>query len=253
MCSFLLTSGCAAKSAISKVKNLANTSKDIEDFTKKADQAQKLTYTAKYDQTSSGKKDETIRIVQKPPKSLYEQGDTLLIDNGTRTITCSPDSSNNNKQQCIDVGPAGTNPTAFTAVFSAPAVLQALSVFAILPGVSVSHPSRNLAGESLDCVKITVSKDNKHVESCVTKDGVLGFYDAGDGDTFSLTSFSRSASDKDFDPPSKPQTTQDIVNQATSTSISIPTVTAPVITVPSTDDNTTSTSDTSETTDTTTP
>jgi hypothetical protein len=255
-CSLLVLSSCSAGSALKTVKDIASgkTAKDIQAFEDKTKQAQQLTYTAEYVTTSSGKQDgDKIKIVQKPPKSRYEQGDEVVIDNGSRTITCSPDSSNNNAQQCLDIGPSGTNPTAFTLLFSAPAVLAALSVFAILPGVNVSHPSKTLAGETLDCVQI--SKDNKHIESCVTKDGVLGFYDTGDGDTFSLTSFKRSASDKDFDPPAKVVTTQDLVNQATSTSVSLPSSSVPDITIPPTTDTTaassSNSSDTSGSTDST--
>src|SRR5436190_5616065 len=248
VCSFLLTAGCSAGSTLSKVKDLASgkTAKEIEDFQKKAEAAQKLTYTAKYDSVSPGNKTEKITIAQKPPKSRYEQGDSLLIDTGSRTVSCSPD---NGKTQCIDLGPSGASPAAFTQLFNAPALLGTLSVLAIVPGVAVTHPTKNLAGESLDCVKISVAKENKSVESCVTKDGVLGFYDGGDGNTFSLTSFSRSASDKDFEPPVKPQSTQDLVNQATSTvpSVSLPTT----ITIPVPTTTTTASSESTETTDTT--
>src|SRR5205823_4264718 len=175
-----------------------------------------------------------------------EQGDSLLIDTGTRTVSCSPD---NGKTQCIDLGPSGSSPAAFTQLFNAPALLGTLSVLAIVPGVAVTHPSKSMAGESLDCVRITVAKENKSVESCVTKDGVLGFYDGGDGNTFSLTSFSRSASDKDFEPPTKPVTTQDLVNQATSTSVNVSLPTT--ITIPEATTTTTESSQSSETTDTT--
>ena len=246
----LSTSGCSAVSTANKVRNLANgnTAKEVQDFQKRAEAAKNLTYTAAYDSQSAGtNKAEKIRIVQKPPKSLYAQGDTVFIDNGSRTITCSPDSSQGNKMQCLDVGPTGANPATFTQLFSAPALLQSLAVFAILPGVAVTKPTRNLAGENLDCVRITISKENKHVESCVTSDGVLGFYDTGDGNTFTLTSIKRSAADKDFDAPAKPVTADELSkqlqNQATSTTLRSTTTTT----------ESSSSTDTSETTDTTAP
>ena len=246
VCSIVLAGGCSAGSTLSKVKDLASgkTAKEIEDFQKKAEAAQKLTYTAEYDSVSPGNKTEKIKVAQKPPKSRYEQGDSLVIDTGSRTVTCSPD---NGKQQCLDVGPSGSGALGFTQLLNAPALLGTLSVLAIVPGVSVSHPGKSLAGENLDCVKISVAKENKSVESCVTKDGVLGFYDSGDGNTFTLTKFSRSASDKDFEPPTKPQTTQDLINQATSTSVSISiptTITLPEPTTTTSEDTTTTTEST---------
>ena len=66
VCSFLLTAGCSAGSTLSKVKDLASgkTAKEIEDFQKKAEAAQKLTYTAKYDSVSPGNKTEKITITR---------------------------------------------------------------------------------------------------------------------------------------------------------------------------------------------
>lgn len=247
----VFSGGCSAISTANKVRNLANgkTAKEVEDFQKRAEAASKLTYSAEYDSKSSNNSTEKIRIVQKPPKSLYVQGDSRLINDGSRTIQCSPEGSDSKKVQCLDLGIGGTNVGAFTQIFSAPALLQSLSVFAILPGVSVNKSTKNLAGENLDCVRIEVSKDKKHVESCVTSDGVMGFYDDGDGSTFTLTSFKRSASDKDFDAPVKPVTPDELAKQAqkeaTSTTVESTTTT--------TTSNGSSTSESTDTTDTTAP
>lgn len=246
----LATSGCSALSTANKVRNIANgnTVKEVEEFQTRAEAAKKLTYTAEYDSKSSGNsKAEKIRIVQKPPKSLYAQGESLFIDDGKRTITCSPDSSQGNKMQCIDVGASGANPGAFTQILSAPALLQSVALIAVLPGVSVKKSTRNLAGENLDCVRIEV--DNKHAESCVTSDGVMGFYDGDDGNTFTLTSFKRSASDKDFDAPAKAVTAEELSkqlpDQVTSTTSRVTTNTSDS----TSDSNDSGTSDTTDTTE----
>src|SRR4051812_25112592 len=148
----VLTAGCSGGSTIGKIKDVATgkTGKDIQEFQNRAEAAKKLTYTAQYDAVSSGNKTSKVRVEQKPPKSLYQQDDSLFIDDGSRTVVCQPDSSNAGKQQCIDVGPTGSNPGTFAMAFSAPSLIAGLSVLAIVPGVTVSHPTRNLAGESLD-------------------------------------------------------------------------------------------------------
>jgi hypothetical protein len=189
--------------------------------------AAKLTYTAEYDSTSGGKT-EKLRIVQKPPKSRYEQGGSIVINDGSKTVVCSDDSSSG-KPQCLDAGAdsGGGSVASFTQVFNAPTLFAGLSVLAIVPGVKVTESKKTLAGQSLDCVKVDVSSEKKSAESCVTSDGVMGFWDGGDGNTFTLTQFSRSASDSEFTPPSQPVTQQQLLDQATSTTFTVPSITIP--------------------------
>jgi hypothetical protein len=210
-------SGCGAVKEAKKVKDLASgkTGKKIEEFQKRSEAAAKLVYTADYEGQSKGNKPEKVHIAQKPPKSLYSQGDTEIIDDGSKTYICSPDGNTPPKIQCLESGPSGVNPQGFTQVLSSTAVFAGLTALAIIPGVNVKESTRSVAGENLDCISIEANK--KKFESCVTKDGILGFTDDGEGNVFTLTSFNRSASDSDFKLPGKAVTQQDLIDQATST------------------------------------
>ena len=213
----ILTPGCGALNTARKVKDIASGKalKRVEDYQKRAEAGTKLTFTADYEGRSKGNQPEKIHIAQKPPKSLYQQGDTTVVDDGTKVFICSPDASNSSKIQCLDSGAHGTSPQGFVALLSTTTVFAGLSALAIVPGIDVKETKRDVAGEKLDCIK--ASKGNDHIESCVTKDGILGFTDDGSGNIFTLTSFKRSASDSDFKLPGKIVTQQDLIDQATST------------------------------------
>ena len=83
-------SACGGGTA-GKIRNLANgtTAKRIEKFQQRLETAQKLEYTAEYESKDSSGKTETIRVAQKPPKSLFSSGDTTIINDGTDTFTCT--------------------------------------------------------------------------------------------------------------------------------------------------------------------
>ena len=247
-------SGCGAIGEAKKIKDVASgkTAKQIEDFQKRADKAKTLTYTVEYQGTSSnGSKSEKIFIAQKPPKSVYKQGDSTIIDDGSKTFVCSPDSSTN-QTQCLESGPSGASPQGFVQALSVTGVFAGLTALAIVPGITVKNSSRNIAGEKVDCVSVesTRKNDKGKFESCVTSDGILAFTDNGDGDVFTMTSFKRSASDSDFKLPGKAVTTQDLLNQATSTTTST-TSTTEATTSTTTADDTSTTSTSEDTTSTT--
>jgi hypothetical protein len=241
-------SGCGAVKEAGKVKDLASgkTAKKIQDFQKRSEAAAKLTYTADYEGQSKGNQPEKVHIAQKPPKSIYSQGDTQVIDDGSKTYICSPDGNTPPKIQCLESGPSGVNPQGFTQVLSSTAVFAGLTALAIIPGVNVKESTRSVAGENLDCISIEANK--KKFESCVTKDGILGFTDDGDGNVFTLTSFKRSASDSDFKLPGKAVTQQDLIDQATSTTSTTSTTEDRSTTTTSEDTTTTTVDDSTSTT-----
>lgn len=259
----LTSSACGAVSNAAHVahgiSNIANGKlpKQLQDFDAKAKAAQTAVFTAEYKETttsggtSSTDKNQNIVIVQKPPKSKYQQGDSLLIDDGKNEISCGP-TGDNNKEQCLIIGPStgtnglGTGVAGFTQAFSLPAIITAFEVAAIVPGISFHNTTRDVAGQHLDCVTLDVHQNgkNNHSEYCETKDGILGYVDNGDGDVFSLASYSTGVSDSDFTPPATPKTQQELINEATSTTEEPSTTST---TAASTDTSTTDTSTTDTT------
>ena len=249
-------SACGGGTA-GKIRNLANgtTAKRIEKFQQRLETAQKLEYTAEYESKDSSGKTETIRVAQKPPKSLFSSGDTTIINDGTDTFTCTKSGgSSGSETQCIKTAGTGGNGSlaGFTQALSGAAVVGALSAAAIVPGIDAKESTRDLAGQHMDCVQITKSKENTHPEYCVTQDGILGYVADDSGNVFSMTSFKKSTSDSDFKPTGKVVTPEDLANQATSTTIESTTSTTEEATTSTTEEPTTDTSDTTDTTDTTT-
>src|SRR3954467_10919566 len=238
---------CGAISEAKKIKDVASgkTAKRIQDFEKRAEAAKALTYTVDYEGRSKGDKPEKIHIAQKPPKSVYQQGDSTFVDDGKTTFVCTPDSNSGGKIQCLESGPSGANPQGFVQALSVTGVFAGLTALAIIPGISVKDTNRDIAGEKVDCVTIeSTRKDAKgKFESCVTKDGILAFTDDGDGNVFTMTSFKRSASDGDFKLPGPAVTSQDLLNQSSSTTTarSTTTTTEESTTTTTSEDTTTTT------------
>lgn len=264
---FVASTACGAVSNAAHVahgiSNIANGKlpKQLQDFDAKAKAAQTAVFKAEYKETktggSSSDQNQTITIAQKPPKSKYQQGDSLLVDDGKNEITCSP-SGSNNKQQCLIVGPSngtnglGTGVAGFTQAFSLTGIVAAFEVAAIVPGISFHNTTRDLAGQHLDCVTLDVKKDgkNSHSEYCETKEGILGYVDNGDGDVFSLSSYTSDVSDSDFTLPAPAKTTQELIDEATSTT-ETPSTTSTTVSSDTSTTDTTPTTDSTASTDTT--
>ena len=240
---------CGAISEAKKIKDVASgkTAKRIQDFEKRAEAAKTLTYTVDYEGRSKGDKPEKIHIAQKPPKSVYQQGDSTFIDDGKKTFLCTPDSNSGGKIQCLESGPSGANPQGFVQALSVTGVFAGLTALAIVPGITVKDTTRTIAGEKVDCVTVESTRKvaKGKFESCVTKDGILASNDDGEGNVFTMTSFKRSAADSEFKLPGPAVSPEDLLNQSTST-------TAPPRTTTTTEDTTTTTEDTTTTTEDTT-
>jgi len=247
-------SACGGGTA-GKIRNLANgtSAKRIEKFQQRLETAQKLEYTADYESKDSSGKTETIHVAQKPPKSAFTSGETTIINDGTDTFTCTK--GDGSETQCIKTEGTGGNGSlaGFTQALSGAAVVGALSAAAIIPGFDAKETTRDLAGQHMDCVQITKSKEGTHPEYCVTQDGILGYVADDSGNVFSMTSFKKSAGDGEFKPTGKVVTPEDLANQATSTTVEQST-TSTTVEEPTTDTTDTTeepTTDTSDTTDTT--
>jgi hypothetical protein len=251
-----LLTGCGAINAAKDVKDaakgIANAEKDAKDFEAKYEKSKTLTFSATYTVKKPGAPDETITVTQKPPKSLYKQGDTLLVDDGIKLYNCT---KSDGKEQCIEIGPhtesglfgAGVglgggfgfafNPAQFTGLYLAAA---------IVPGVNASKSQREVAGLQSDCTRLefTQGEDKgKRLDGCTSTDGVFTYSYATDGTEVTLTKYDTSVSDSAFTLPAKAQSTDDLIRDSTSTTESSSTSS----TTSTTEASTTSSSETATT------
>jgi hypothetical protein len=260
------STGCSVVSGVSKAAHVANALSHLDKDSQKIDAqlkaSQHLTYKATYQATTADGKEKGDSVVyeQKPPKGAYKANGFTFIDDGQNAINCSQglDPSRPDAIGCLSTPGAAGAPGAGSQaagggffLFSSVAVLAGFEALAIIPGISVSHGSRDVAGQHTDCAKLSGKSDGKeeHFEVCTTADGILGYYDDGSGDVFSLTDFTKSVSDADFVPPATPITQQELqqraLDQATSTTSTSSTTST---TGPDTTSSTSSTDVTSSTT-----
>jgi len=219
----VLIGGCGAarniKDAADGIKDAAKDSKDLEARVAKS---KEITYTATYESKSKDGRTEEVVITQRPPKSSYKQGDSQIIDDGLRVISCSKSSG---KTECVDVGPhtdAGVYGMggAFSFAFNPASFIGLYTAAAIIPGVDAGRSTRDIAGQASKCVSIKLSAGSdkgKSFEGCTTEDGVFTFSDDGEGNVVTLTKFEEQASDASFTPPATVRTQQQIIDDATST------------------------------------
>lgn len=219
----LLVAGCGAardiKDAAEGIRNAEQEGKDLE---ARLARSQQLTYTATYEVRAKDGRPEQVVVAQKPPKSSYTQGDTQLIDDGQRVISCTTSSG---KTECIEVGPhtdAGIYGVGagFTFAFNPATFVGLYTTAALVPGVEAGKSTRDVAGEKSECVSIKITRGSdagKGFEGCTTDDGVFTFSDDGEGNVVTLTKLERSADDSRFTPPAAVRTQQDILDDATST------------------------------------
>lgn len=216
--------GCgAAKDIKDAAEGVKNAEKDTKELEARLARSKDLTYTATYEVKSKDSKTEEIVVAQKPPKSSYSQGETQLIDDGQKVISCTKPSG---KDQCVEVGPhtdagiygAGAG-LGFGFAFNPATFVGLYTTAAIVPGVEAGKSSRNIAGQDSECVSIKVTRgtdSGQGFEGCTTNDGIFTYSDDGDGNVVTLKKFDKSASDSTFEPPAKVQTQQDLINDATS-------------------------------------
>jgi len=221
----VLMGGCGAAHDIKDAANgIKNAEKDGKELEARVARSKQITYTATYDRKGKDGKTEEIAIAQQPPKSSYKAGDTQVIDDGQRVISCSKSSG---KVECVDLGPhtdAGVYGVggAFSFAFNPASFVGLYTAAAIIPGVDAGRSTREVAGQKSSCVSIKISSGNekgKSFEGCTTDDGVFTFSDDGEGNVVTMTKFEKRASDSSFTPPAKVRTQQQILDDATSTTL----------------------------------
>lgn len=222
-----MLAGCgAARDIKDAAEGVKNAEKDTKELEARLARSKDLTYTATYEAKNRDGKTEEVVLAQKPPKSSYKQGDTLLIDDGQRVISCTKP---NGRDECVEVGPhtdagvfgagAGLG-TGFGFAFNPATFVGLYTTAAIVPGVEAGKSSRNVAGQDSECVSIKLTRGNdsgKSFEGCTTNDGIFTYSDDGEGNVVTLKKFEKSASDSLFTPPARVRTQQDAINDATST------------------------------------
>lgn len=218
----LLLSGCGAIGDVKDAaEGLKNAGDDVKDLEAKLARSREVTYTATYEVKSKDGKTEEIVVAQKPPKASYTQGETQLIDDGTRVVSCT---KNSGTTECVEVGPhtdTGIYGVAagFNFAFNPVTFIGLYTTAAIVPGVDAKRDTREIAGQKSECVsfKFTRGSDaGKGLEGCTTEDGIFTYSDDSEGDIVTLTKFERSADDSRFTPPARVRTQQDIIDDATS-------------------------------------
>jgi len=221
----VLLGGCGAARDIKDAANgLKNLEKDQKEIEARLARSKDLTYTATYEVKSKDGKTEQLVVAQKPPKSMYKQGDLLLVDNGQRVASCTKEGG---KDQCVDVGPHtdagiyGVGAGAGFAFAFNPALFPGLyAAAAIVPGVDAGKSKRDIAGQASECLSIKITRGSEKgqgLEGCTTEDGIFSSYDDGDGNKTTLVRFDKSANDSAFEAPVKVRTQEDIINDSTST------------------------------------
>lgn len=221
----LIGAGCgAARDLKDAADGLKNAERDTKELEARLARARDLTFTATYEVKSKDGKTEEIVLAQKPPKSSYGQGDTRLIDDGDTVVSCS---KRNGKDECVELGPhtdAGIFGIGggFNFAFNPATFVGLYTTAAIVPGVEAGKSTRDIAGQKSECVSIKVTRGSdagQGFEGCTSDDGIFTYSDDGDGNVVTLKRFEKRADDADFTPPAKVRTQQDVIDDATSTTV----------------------------------
>lgn len=196
--------GCNAardiKDAAQGLSNLETNAKELE---ARLARSKELTYTATYERTGTDGRTEEVVIAQKPPKSMYRQGETLLVDDGQTIFSCSKSDGNDRCEKVGDHTEDGIYGAGlgFGFAFSPAAVLGLYTTAALTPGVEAGKSSRDIAGQRSECVSVRFtegSEKDKRFESCTTDDGIFSFSDDGEGNVVTLTRYEKDAADSLF-------------------------------------------------------
>jgi len=225
----VLTACGAAKDIRDAAEGVKNAEKDTKELEARLARSKDLTYTATYEVKATDGKTEEVVVAQRPPKSSYKQGDTQIIDDGQKVISCS---KSGGKDECLEVGPhtdAGVYGAGaglgggFGFAFNPATFVGLYTTAAIVPGVEAGKSSRNIAGQDSECVSIKVTRGSdagQGFEGCTTNDGIFTYSDDGDGSIVTLRKFEKSADDAEFTPPATVRTQQDVIDDATSSTVS---------------------------------
>ncbi len=220
---WLLVAGCrAARDVNDAAQGTGDITKDARELEARLARSKDLTYTATYERRGADGTIEELVIARKPPRSMYRQGETLLVDDGEKVVSCSKDGGGD---RCSEVG-SSTDAGVYGAAsgvgfaFNPAAVLGLYTTAALVPGVEVSRSSRDIAGQPSECASLRFtrgSEQGKRFESCTTEDGIVAFWDDGEGSVVTLTKYERDAGDPLFAPPAGVGSPQDPAEGTTST------------------------------------
>jgi hypothetical protein len=188
-----------SKKQAAAVNDSSDPSKQIDALSSSVDAASKATFKAVYTTSGTGSSGE-ITIEQKPPKSIFNSGDTSVINDGTSTIFCS----NTGGQKSCTAQSGAANPMAsLVTLFSPAAAIAAMkqahsALAAKVAGYNVSFTSETFGGQSSSCM--TVNAHGQEGKYCVTKSGILA-YSGTAASYFQLSSYSSDVPDSDFAVP----------------------------------------------------
>lgn len=162
------------------------------------------TFKATYTGSGTSSSSSTVTFEQKPPKSLFQSGDGLIINNGTTTYYCSGSSGH---QNCVTMA-GNANPMAgLMQLYSGSAAVGLFQqwqtqVAARAAGVNVSFTNQTFAGQSAKCVNW--SYQGQSAKYCITGAGILAYAGGtgvSSGGSLELTAYSTDVADADFNPP----------------------------------------------------
>jgi hypothetical protein len=204
----LVAVGTASAKAPTK-QQAKQLSKELKSLTTHVSAANHTTFKAVYASVDDGQS-QTITFEQKPPATLFSDGSGAVLSTGKKTYLCSTEAGT---KSCISE--SGANPLAgleeiFTPVYTVNILKAAEAEIAARAGnYHVSFSTKSYAGVSSTCASITAQG---HTDIyCVGKSGMLT-YEAGPGESFTLTSYSSSPPASDFAVP------------ASATTVTIPTI-----------------------------
>jgi hypothetical protein len=193
------SSGSATTAAPAGGSGGSSDASQLQALTASVQAAEHGTFKAVYTSVNANGTNATVTIEQMPPKTLFSTGQGDIIFDGSKTYYCS-----NGGKQCVVYGAGAANPlAALTNLFSPATAVTALQqaegyAAAKTAGYNVSFSSQTFAGQSSKCVSGNGSQGN--FKYCITNSGILA-YGGGNGNSFSLTSYSSSVSSSDFSLP----------------------------------------------------
>lgn len=156
------------------------------------------TFKAVYTENSTTS---TVTVEQKPPKSLFISGGVTFIDDGTASYTCE---KSGGTPTCVSYAGGGFNPVVglqqlFNPDLAANFYQQAATQLgAKAAGYNVSISTETFAGQDATCA--SVSGAGQSGRYCVTRSGILAYLGSA-ASHFSLSDFSTSVPDSDFELP----------------------------------------------------
>jgi hypothetical protein len=167
----------------------------------------KVSYT--FSSTSQNKTtDTTMTLYSRPPDSridfdLGNDGQSIFINTGGKSYVCT---KLKDVGQCF-LSPSSddsSSPLPFFGDFADPDTID--KTIAGLAGISIDTFDDKIAGQNVDCFKASGNVANESGETswCFTDDGILlssSFSGSDSKFEMKATQFSKSLSDKDFEPP----------------------------------------------------